>query len=116
MTEYSNEERLWATATHLSAFAGFLFPFFGNVLAPLIVWLVKKDESSFIDNQGKEALNFQITISIGLMIAGVLAFVLIGIPILWAIGIYNIVMVIIAAIKTHEGEHYRYPYSLRLIS
>ena len=84
-------------------------------IPPLIIWLVKKGESSFIDDNGKEALNFQITIAITNVVAFMLVFVIIGFFLLMALNVFNIVIVIIAAIKANEGQKYRYPVCLRLI-
>jgi uncharacterized protein len=110
----SSDERMWAMLCHLSAFAGYLVPF-GNILGPLVIWLIKKDQYAFVDDQGKEALNFQISIMIWAAVAAVLCFVIIGIPLLIAIVIFSIVMTIIAAIKANGGESYRYPLTIRLI-
>ena len=82
----------------------------------MIVWLLKKDLMPFVDDQGKEALNFQITMAIGFAICFVLTFVLIGLPLMFLLGIFDLVYTIIAAIKANEGERYRYPVSLRLVS
>ncbi len=110
----TKEERMWGMACHLSALSGFIIPF-GSILGPLIIWLVKKDEIAFVDDQGKEALNFQISVLIGLLICFILIFIVIGMFMMWALAIYAIVMVIIAGIKANNGESYRYPYTLRLI-
>ena len=114
-TANAKEEKTWALFCHVSAFAMFIFPF-GNILAPLIIWLIKKDEMPLVDDQGKESLNFQISITIYLLIAGILTLLIIGIPLLIAIGIFDIVMIIIAAIKANEGEKYRYPLTIRLVN
>lgn len=110
----SSDERMWAMLCHLSAFAGYLVPF-GNILGPLVIWLIKKDQYALVDDQGKEALNFQISIMIWAAVAAVLCFVIIGIPLLIAVVIFSIVMTIIAAIKANGGESYRYPLTIRLI-
>ena len=110
----SGEEKNWVLACHLSAFAMFVFPL-GNVLAPLIIWLIKKDEFPLLDDQGKEALNFQISVTLYLFVAGILTIIVIGIPLLIALGIFDIVMIIIAAIKVSEGEKYRYPLTIRFL-
>jgi len=110
---YSNEEKNWALAAHLAALA-FFIPF-GSILGPLIVWLIKKDEFPFVDDQGKEALNFQISIFIYELLCIPLVFLLIGIPILITLGIINIILIIIAAVHAGRGEKYRYPLALKLI-
>ena len=101
------QERTWALFAHLGGLLGFI--------PPLVIWLVKKDESPLIDDNGKEALNFQITIAIAYLVAFVLVFVLIGFFIMMALNVFNIVMVIIAAIKANEGQKYRYPVCIRFI-
>lgn len=111
----SSDERTWAMLCHLSAFAGYLVPF-GNILGPLVIWLIKKDEYPLVNDQGKEALNFQISITIWVAVALVLSFVLIGIPLLVAIIIFSVVMTIIAAVKANGGESYRYPLTIRLVN
>ena len=122
----SAEERNWAMVAHLSALAGGLLSgFFGGLgvfVGPLVVWLIKKDTMPFVDEQGKEALNFNITCAIALLILIVFSVMTLGIGLLltvplWvAVGIFWLVVTIIAAVKTSNGEHYRYPISLRLIS
>ncbi|MCS3902114.1 putative Tic20 family protein [Methylohalomonas lacus] len=112
--EPNKDERTWGMLCHLSAFAGFIIPF-GGIIAPLIIWLIKKDEMPFVNDQGKEAINFQITVFIAALICFVLMFVGIGFLLLFALAIYAIVMIIIATIKANEGSYYRYPHALRLI-
>lgn len=99
---------------HLTALAGYLIPF-GWLLGPLIVWLVKKQDYPFVDEQGKEALNFQITASIAAIISGLLICVAVGIPLLLIVAIADLVFIIIASINASNGYHYRYPWSLHLI-
>ena len=108
------DERMWGMLCHLSSFAGFLFPF-GNIIGPLVVWLLKKDQYTLVEDQGREALNFQISITIYFFVSIVLVFLLIGIPLLIAVTIFDIVATIIAAIKSNEGTYYRYPLTIRLI-
>ncbi len=84
-------------------------------LKPLILWLIKKDESPFVDNQGKESLNFQISISIYCLVSAILILIVVGIFLLIALGILDVVFVIIASIKANSGEKYRYPLTLRLV-
>ncbi|HET7396158.1 MAG TPA: DUF4870 domain-containing protein [Gammaproteobacteria bacterium] len=108
-------ERNWGMAAHLSALAGFVIPF-GSIIGPLVVWLVKKDEIPFVNSQGKEALNFQITIAIGAMICFVLMLIIIGFFLLWALVVFDLVFIVIAAVQASKGVDYRYPYALRLIN
>ncbi|MBF0197316.1 MAG: DUF4870 domain-containing protein [Planctomycetes bacterium] len=100
---------------HLLAFVGYIGVPFGNILGPLVLWLIKKDESEFIDSCGKESINFQISIMIYSVISGLLCFVFIGFPMLFAVLIANVIFVIMAAIKTNEGEDYRYPFTIRFL-
>ncbi len=98
-----------AVLTHL---AGIFFSF----VPALIVWLLKKDDSAFIGTQAREALNFQITVVIAYMVAGVLAWILVGLlffPIIW---VGNLVLCLVAAINVSKGENYQYPLALRLIN
>ena len=108
------EVRQWAMFAHLAAFAGFVIPF-GNIIGPLIVWQMKKD-MPFVDEQGKEALNFQITVSIAVFLCMVLMLVVIGFLLLPLVLIGSFVMTIIAALKANNGEDYQYPFAIRLIT
>ena len=103
-----------AVVMQLLGFAGFVFPF-GTIIAPLILWLIKRTESPLLDRTGKEVINFQISYTIYAAIAGVLCFVLIGLLILPVIFILWIVFMVIAAVKTGNGEDYRYPATIRLL-
>jgi uncharacterized Tic20 family protein len=113
--ETNPDARLWGMLCHLAGLAGLLpvVPAVGIVLGPLVVWLIKKETYPFVDEQGKEALNFQITMLIYLAV-GALFIPLcgIGFVLMAAVGVVDVVMVIIAALKANEGEHYRYPYPL----
>ena len=112
----SSEVRNWSVLCHASALAGLFFHVLGFVLGPLIVWLIKRGESPEIDANGKEALNFQISMLIYHAIALALCLVLIGIPILIAVWVADIVFIIIASVKTSQGEVYRYPFTIRFLS
>jgi uncharacterized Tic20 family protein len=111
----TQDERTWGMIAHLSAFALFVFPLGGNIIAPLIVWLARRDTSSYVNTEAKEALNFNISVSLGWIVCGVLTFVLIGIPLGVILFLGWLVMTIIAAIRAAEGAGYRYPVALRLI-
>ena len=110
----SKDERTWAMLSHFSVLCMFIFPF-GNILAPLIIWLIKKEEMSFVEDQAKEVLNFQISMTIYLLISGILCFILIGIPFVIGLVIFNVIITIIAGIKANDGISYRYPINLKLI-
>ena len=100
---------------HLSALAGFLIPF-GNIVGPLIVWLIKRAEMPLVDVHGKEALNFQITVTIAIAVCIPLMFVLIGIPLMFIVGLGALILTIMAAVKVSNGElDYQYPFALRLL-
>jgi len=110
---------------HLSALLGaFVTGWIGGwgwFLGPLIIWLVKKDSMPFVNDQAKEALNFNITIAIIFVILTILGFATLGVgfllalPLMIIIGIAALVFIILAAIKANEGVTYRYPFALRLI-
>ena len=108
------QARTWGMLCHLLAFAGFVIPF-GHIIAPLIVWLIKKEESAFVDAQGKESLNFQISMTIYFFVAGILTLVAIGVVLMVALAIFFIVMVILASVRANAGEKYRYPLTIRFL-
>ena len=110
----SAEARQWAMFAHLSALVGYLIPF-GSIIGPLVVWQMKKNEMPFVDDQGKEALNFQITVAILAIVAILLILILIGFLLLWALAIADLVFIIVAAIAANNGQPYRYPFSFRFI-
>jgi len=109
------EARMWGMLCHLAGLAIFLVPPVGGILGPLIVWLLKKDQHPLIDTQGKEALNFQISVAIYGIVCFFLVFVFIGILLLPALGVFTLIMVIIAAVKANEGESFRYPITIRFL-
>lgn len=111
----SREARQWAMLCHYAAFCWLVAPMIGNVIGPLVLWQLKKELDPFIDEQGKEALNFQITVSITLMVCGLLAWILIGFPLMVLVSLAALVLTIIAGIKANEGRPYRYPLSWRLV-
>jgi uncharacterized Tic20 family protein len=88
---------------------------FGNVLGPLVLWLVKRDEDPFVDSCGKESVNFQISMTIYMVISFLLMFIFIGFFMIIAVMVINIVYTIIAAIKASEGTSYTYPFTIRFI-
>jgi uncharacterized Tic20 family protein len=106
--------RTTAAAAHLSTFAGLVVPF-GSVIGPLAVWLTRRDRDPFIDQAGREALNFGITIAIYGAVLLVAALMLVGIPLLVAGVIAWVVLASLAAVKASQGQAYRYPLTLRLV-
>ena len=109
----SNDNSL-AVVMQLLGFAGFVFPF-GNIIGPLILWLIKRPESPLLDRTGKEVLNFQITYTIYAAVAGILCFVLVGFLILPVVFILWVVLMVVAAVRTGNGEEYKYPLTIRLL-
>jgi uncharacterized protein len=107
-------DRTWDVLWHVSAAAGFMIPL-GNIIGPLIVWLVKKHEMPSVDLHGKESLNFQISVFLYALVSAILIFVLVGFILLPIVVIGAIVLVVIAAIKAGNGEFYRYPFTIRFI-
>jgi len=115
--EISKDARNMAMFCHLAGLAGFVIPvILSGIIAPLIIWQIKKDDHPFIDENGKEALNFQISIGIYALVSILLIPVFcIGAFLLTAVGIFNFVFMLIAAIKANNGFHYRYPLCIRFI-
>ncbi|WP_174733028.1 DUF4870 domain-containing protein [Mesobacillus harenae] len=93
----------------------YLISFFTAFIGPLIIWLIKKDESSFVDYHGREYLNFFISYTVYSIVSGILVILLIGVFLLWVIGIMAVVFTIVAAIRTYEGKEYRFPFIFRLL-
>jgi len=110
----TQDERTWGMLAHLAAFGFFICPF-GNIIGPLIVWLVKRDQLAFVADQGKEALNFNISVALAALVCWALVYVLIGILLGVALFIFWLSMTIVAGIKASEGVRYRYPFNLRLV-
>ncbi len=108
------DDKMWATFAHLGIIAGFVIPF-GNVLAPLIIWLVFKDRSSYVDYHGKEALNFQLTVTIAIIASIILIFLLVGIFLVIVVALLSLVFSVVAAVKANEGAYYEYPINIRFI-
>jgi uncharacterized Tic20 family protein len=115
--EVNKDARMWAMFCHLAGLAGFVIPvILSGIIAPLIIWQIKKDDHPFIDENGKEALNFQISIGIYALVSILLIpLFCIGAFLLTAVGIFNLVFMLIAAIKANNGFHYRYPLCIRFI-
>jgi uncharacterized protein len=108
------EVRNTAVAAHLSTFAGLVVPF-GSVIGPLAVWLTRRDRDPFIDDTGREALNFGISIAIYGSVLLVGALMLVGIPLLMVGVIAWVVLASLAAVKASQGQSYRYPLTIRLV-
>ncbi len=108
--------RNWAVVAHLSALVGFVGVPFGHLFGPLVVWLLKRDDHPFVDDQGREALNFQISVLLYSLASGlmILCFCL-GIPLLLLIQVFNFLSIVVAAVKAGEGKPFRYPLCLRFL-
>ena len=110
----SETERNWAMLCHLSAFAGFFFPF-GGVIGPLICWLTRRDESSWVNVNGKASLNFQLSMLLYMILAFPLCFIIIGFPIIFLVLTLKVICIIIASLKAPKGELFRYPLAIPFI-
>ena len=108
------DERLWAMFCHLSAFAGYIVPF-GSILGPLVIWSIKKEQFPAIDEHGKEALNFQISIAIYMIISAILIVIVVGIFLLISLVVFRLILIIMASIKANNGEYFKYPLSIQFI-
>lgn len=109
------EERTWAALCHAAAFATFLLPSFGSIIGPLVVWLVKKDTSPFVNDQGREAMNFQLSVFIYVIISAILCIILIGWLLLLALGVFWLIEVIVASVNASNGIAHRYPMTIQFI-
>ena len=109
------QDRTWAIFCHLAALAAFLGIPFGNIIGPLIIWLIKRDEIPFVEDHGKESVNFQISVTIYAILSFFMCFVVVGLFLLPAVFVTSIVLVIIASVKANRGEVYRYPFTIRFI-
>lgn len=114
--EFDDQAKTWGMISHLSALAMFTCIPFANIIGPLIVWLTKGKESAFVNDQGKEAVNFQITMTIISLVIFVLSYV---VPIIGILGLLvflvNLVFIIIAGLQAKQGIEYRYPFNIRLV-
>ena len=110
------EQRTMGMLCHLLALSGLVGIPFGTVLGPLVIWLIKKNEMPFVNDQGKEALNFHISVIIlAIILSPTICLAGLGLILLIAVGITALVFTIIATVKASSGAYYRYPYSMRLI-
>ncbi|WP_440091047.1 DUF4870 domain-containing protein [Pseudomonas putida] len=114
ITPPNAEIRQWAMLCHLSALLGLVVPL-GHLLGPLVLWHLKREQDPFIDAQGKEALNFQISVTIAGFICFLLMFVFIGLVLFAMLTVAVMILIIIAAVRANEGKPYRYPMIWRPI-
>ena len=108
-------ERNWAVFCHLGGFAGLVVPGVGQVLGPLVLWLVRRDQSAYVDHHGREAVNFQISMTLYALVAAALIWVLIGLVLIFVVLGVQFVFMVLASVAASQGEFYRYPLTLRLI-
>ena len=111
---FTQDERNLGMLCHLLSLVGLVLPL-GNILGPLLVWLLKKDDSPFVDAQGKEALNFNITMAIAGLVSAALTVIIIGFALMVVVGLFWLILTIVASVKASSGEHYRYPLTIRFL-
>jgi uncharacterized Tic20 family protein len=111
----TENERTWGMLAHLAAFAGLVMPLIGNIVVPLLIWHSWRDRSAFVGQQALESLNFNISVSLGALVCGVLVVVFVGLLLGTALFVAWLALTLIAAIKASEGVNYHYPFSLRLV-
>jgi len=111
-SEVGDEQNTWAMLAHLSTLLGFTAIPFANIIAPVVIWMIQKDTMPLVDDQGKEAINFQISITIYIIAC---ALTVIGIVLIPVLIVFDIVATVIAAIKAKDGIAYRYPMTIRFL-
>jgi uncharacterized Tic20 family protein len=116
MSENSKSTLNWAMLCHLGGLATYIGIPLGNILVPLIIWLLKKNSDPAVNVEGREALNFNISVTVYAVIAGLMCYILIGFIVLPLVLIAHIVLVIRAALKANKGESVHYPFTLRFIN
>jgi uncharacterized Tic20 family protein len=109
------DSRMWSMFCHLTALSAFIGVPFGNIIGPLIIWLIKKDDFHKVDDQGRESVNFQISMTIYTIVSFFLCFVIIGFLLLPIVLLVDLILVIIASVKANKGDMYRYPFTIRFI-
>jgi uncharacterized Tic20 family protein len=110
----TQEDRTWAMASHLLSLLN-LLTVAGGLIAVLILWLARRERSPFIEESGRESLNFQITMLLAAAVGGVLTLILVGFVVLGVVMIASFILPILAGLAASEGRRYRYPFTLRLI-
>lgn len=111
----TNEEKVWAVIAHLAGLVPFFVVPFGCVIVPLMIWLLKKDESAFVAWHAKQSLDFQVSTILASIVVGILVLLFIGWPLLVALWMIGWTFPIYAAVKTWNGEMYKYPVGLNWI-
>lgn len=111
---YTEEDGRWSMILQLSVFAGMIIPLAG-IIAPLVIWLTKRDQLSLVEKQGREVINLVITQVIAISISFLLTFILVGVIGFFVVGIHALIVIIVGAIKANERKFYKYPYIFRFI-
>jgi uncharacterized Tic20 family protein len=117
--EISKDARMWAMFCHLAGLAGLspILPVIGSAVAPLVIWQMKKDEFPFVDEQGKQAVNFQLSMllygAIGTVVCLVTCIEVLMLVVLWVVGLVDLIFVLIGAVRANHGQHYHYPLAIR---
>ena len=109
-----DDARLWGMFCHLTALLGYVLPF-GHLIGPLVVWLAKREQVPFADQQGREAINFQLSVTLYTVVALIACFVFIGFLLLFALVVFHVAMTLYAALRAQQGDCVRYPLTLRVI-
>jgi uncharacterized Tic20 family protein len=111
----SGDAKTWGMFCHLAALSGYIGVPCAHIVGPLIIWQIKKNEHPFCDEQGKESLNFQITMTLAMILCVPLFLVIIGFFLIGIIALMDLILTIMAAVKAYNGVHYRYPFTIRFI-
>jgi uncharacterized Tic20 family protein len=111
----SETERNWAMFCHLAAFGGYFIPLIGNIVGPLVIWLSKRDDSTWINENGKTSLNFQISMTLYIFLCIPLCLILIGFVLIGILLILDITFIVIAAVRASKGEEFKYPLAIPFI-
>jgi len=110
-----HDARTWATVAHLAGFLMYTAIPFASILGPLVVWLLKRDQSPYVDDQGKEAVNFQISMALYALLIVPTVCIIIGYVLLPVLALVHVILMVMAALKANQGENYRYPLTLRFV-
>jgi uncharacterized protein len=116
MTEAPKNTLNWGMLCHLAGLTTYLGIPFGNIVAPLVIWLFKKDADAVVMTEGRESINFNISFTIYGLLAGLSCYILIGFVLLPAVLVVHIVLVVRAVLRANKGETVRYPFTLRIIN
>lgn len=116
MAEKKDNENLWLNLCHITAFSIFIGIPFGNILGPLVIWQIKKDEFPSVDKEGKNSLNFQLSMTLYFIVSLILAIGIIGFILMPLVVIADVVLVVVAIVKLNNNEEYNYPFTIKFIN